>query len=134
MLQTILYLLRTKRTPKQIAKLYSKLVCLDLDSPVQTESCVVDTHGLTLELQREGHCYYVTESSEGRGLKVTEARLKNDLVYYKQVATESECCDYSWVKLLVDGKVGWVNWTLLTKRNYYLQRQKELLASMVNGL
>ena len=128
MLQTILYLLRTKRTPKQIAKLYSKLVCLDLDSPVQTESCVVDTHGLTLELQREGHCYYVTDGGEGKGLKVTEARLKNDLVYYKQIATESECCDYSWVRLLVDVD------RELTKRNYYLKRQKELLASMVNGL
>lgn len=128
MLQTILYLLRTKRTPKQIAKLYSKLVCLDLDSPVQTESCTVDTHGLTLELQREGHCYYVTETSEGKGLKVTEARVKNDLVYYRQVATESECCDYSWAELLVDVDKE------LTKRNYYLKRQKELLASMVDGL
>lgn len=128
MLQTILYLLKAKRTPKQIAKLYSKLVCLDLDSPVQTESCVVDTHGLTLELQREGHCYYVTETSEGKGLKVTEARVKNDLVYYRQVATESECCDYSWAELLVDVD------RELTKRNYYLKRQKELLASMVDGL
>lgn len=128
MIRAIFYWLRTKRTPRQIAKLYSKLICLDLDSPVATNACVLDTHGLTLELQREGHCYYVTETQGGKALNVTEATIKNDLVYYKHVATPKECSDYQWVKLLIEVDKEF------TSKNFYLKRQRELMANMVSGL
>ena len=114
-----LYWLKSGRTLKALKRLYSKIVCLDLDEPIGLENCLLQANGLTVEFRLPDRSYYL--NGNDTGFTVTEALWKSGLVYYKQIMTEDFCLDFRWAKLLIAADLE------LSRRNYYAKRQRELL-------
>lgn len=118
----MVYWFKTGKTLKALNKLYSKIVCLDLDEPIGLENSMLQANGLTVEFRLPDRSYYL--NGNDTGFTVTEGLWSRGLMRYKQIKTDEYCSDFKWAKLLIAADLE------LSRRDYYAKRQKELLASM----
>lgn len=116
-----IYLFKCGRTRNQLAKMYSRIVCLDLTESVGLETCLLSTSGVTVEFKLDDRSYYINDND---GLTVTEALWKNGLIYYNNIMGKGFCFDYQWAKLLIAANLE------LSRRDYYAKREKELYAGL----